>query len=99
MPLTFPNSIIVDKTHARAFSADGIGCMRQWSLSKHTFDCVKEIKEPEVRGDAINCLLIDRSVLPACTLQCLPLDEIACFHVAVPAFGIACLHVSVPAFQ
>uniref|UniRef100_A0A7S0W345 EF-hand domain-containing protein n=1 Tax=Hemiselmis tepida TaxID=464990 RepID=A0A7S0W345_9CRYP len=55
------NSIVVNPTAGKAFSADGIGVIRVWSITKHAFDSVKEVNEPEVKGDALNCLVLDKT--------------------------------------
>ena len=32
-----------------------------WSLAHHKLECTKEINEPEIKGDAINCLRLDKA--------------------------------------
>lgn len=55
------NSIAVDAIHNKAYSADGVGVIRVWNITKHSFDSIKEVHEPEVKGDALNCLIVDKT--------------------------------------
>ena len=55
------NSIVIDAARTKVYSADGVGQVRVWKLERHAFDCLREVNDAEVKGDAINCLRIDRS--------------------------------------
>ncbi|KAJ1480747.1 WD40-repeat-containing domain protein, partial [Baffinella frigidus] len=55
------NSVVTDHALTKAYSADGMGQIRVWSLQRHALECVKEINEPEIKGDAVNCLRLDKS--------------------------------------
>jgi WD40 repeat protein len=55
------NSLAMDGDVTKLYSADGVGQIRVWSLARHAFDCVKEINEPEIKGDALNCLRLDKA--------------------------------------
>jgi hypothetical protein len=55
------NSIVIDPAKTKVYSGDGAGQICVWQMQRHSFDLVQEVKDPGVRGNAINCLRIDRT--------------------------------------
>jgi WD40 repeat protein len=55
------NSIVIDPAKTKVYSADGIGQVRVWQLQRHSFECLREVNDSELKGDPINCLRIDRT--------------------------------------
>ena len=48
-------------THTHTHTHTHMGQVRVWQLQRHSFECLREVNEAEVKGDAINCLRIDRT--------------------------------------